>query len=51
VIKQVEKIYDRLLEIFAIADKENVSTQKAATIYAEKRINIMRSVQSNFIPR
>jgi len=51
VIKQVEKIFDRLLEIFAISDKENVSTQKAATIYAEKRINIMRSVQSNFIPR
>jgi len=51
VMKEIEKIYDRLLEIFDIAKAQGISTQKAANIYAENRIALMGKVRQNYIPR
>lgn len=39
VIKDVTGIYDRLLDIFQIADKENITTQEAAKVFAQTRID------------
>lgn len=49
VIKDVEKIYDRLLEIFKIADEENIDNQKAAKVFAEKRIETIARIHANYI--
>ena len=51
VMKETEKIYDRLLEIFDMAKAQNISTQKAATIYAENRMATIGQVRQNYIPR
>ena len=51
VMKDVEKIYDRLMEIYNIAKKENVDNQTAANLFAEKRIKTIRNVRSNYILR
>ncbi|MGI6359927.1 MAG: Glu/Leu/Phe/Val family dehydrogenase [Acholeplasmatales bacterium] len=51
VMKDVEKIYDRLIEIYKIAEKENVDNQRAANLFAEKRIKAIHNVRSNYIPR
>jgi leucine dehydrogenase len=49
VIKDVEKIYDRLLEIFRISEEENVSTQAAAKVFALKRIETIKNIRANYI--
>jgi leucine dehydrogenase len=49
--RDIEKIYDRLLEIFAIADDEGISTYQAARVYAKKRIETINNLHSNYIPR
>ena len=51
VIKDVEKIYDRLLEIFRIAEKENIDNHQAALLYAQKRIEAIAGIHTNYIPR
>jgi len=38
VIKDVEKIYDRLLDIFKISTEQNIPTQEAAKFFARDRI-------------
>ncbi|MDY0075288.1 MAG: Glu/Leu/Phe/Val dehydrogenase dimerization domain-containing protein [Acholeplasmataceae bacterium] len=49
--RDIEKIYDRLLEIFKIADNENIHTQQAAKVFAKKRIETINNVQDNYIKR
>ncbi len=49
--KDVKKIYDRLLEIFTIADKENINTQEAAKVYARNRIETIQKIHANYIKR
>src|SRR3989339_303968 len=49
--RDIEKIYDRLLEIFKIADTENIHTQQAAKVFAKKRIETINNVQDNYIKR
>lgn len=44
-------IYDRLMEIFKIADEQNIHTQKAAMIFAQNRIDQVSKVRSNYINR
>lgn len=44
-------IYDRLLEIFEIADKENIHTQLAAKVFAKNRIETIKNLHDNYIPR
>jgi len=49
--RDIEKIYDRLLEIFKIAETENIHTQLAAKVFAKKRIETINNIQDNFIKR
>ncbi|MDD2260442.1 MAG: Glu/Leu/Phe/Val dehydrogenase [Acholeplasmataceae bacterium] len=51
VMNDVKKIYDRLIEIFKIAEVEDVPTQKAANIFAENRIKQIHNIHHNYIPR
>lgn len=44
-------IYDRLIEIFEIADKENIHTQLAAKVFAKNRIETIKNLHDNYIPR
>ena len=45
------KIYDRVLEIFGIAESEGISTQAAAKVYALKRIESIKNLRDTYIPR
>ncbi|TVP85912.1 MAG: Glu/Leu/Phe/Val dehydrogenase [Acholeplasmataceae bacterium] len=49
--RDIEKIYDRLLEIYKIADKENIHTQLAAKVFAKNRIETINRLQDNYIKR
>ena len=51
VMADVKLIYNRLLEIFKIADEQQVHTQLAAKMFAKKRIELMHEVHSNYIKR
>jgi leucine dehydrogenase len=44
--KDVEKIYNRILDIFSLSEKENITTQEAAMQIAQKRIDDIASVKS-----
>jgi leucine dehydrogenase len=50
-LKKVEKIYDRLLNIFKYAKEHNINTQVAATRIAEERIELIRQIHGNLIKR
>jgi leucine dehydrogenase len=50
-LAKVEKIYDRLLKIFAYAKEKNINTQLAANQLAEERIRTIRAIHANYIPR
>jgi leucine dehydrogenase len=50
-IRDIERIYDRLLEIYKIAEKENTDTFVAAKVFAKNRIQMMKHVSSNYIKR
>lgn len=45
----VKKIYDRLLEIFKIADEQNIDTQHAANVFAENRIKLIHNIRGNYL--
>ena len=49
VIRDVKKIYNRLLEIFKISDEQGIDTQEAAKVFALKRIEDIGKVRSNYI--
>jgi leucine dehydrogenase len=51
VTREVELIYDRLLEIFDIAKKQNIHTQEAAKVYARNRIETIKGIHANYIKR
>jgi len=46
VMGNVEKIYDRTLEIFALSEKENIHNQAAAIRLAEKRLDDIAHVKA-----
>ncbi|MFA6800600.1 MAG: Glu/Leu/Phe/Val dehydrogenase dimerization domain-containing protein [Acholeplasmataceae bacterium] len=50
-IRDIEKIYDRLLEIFSIAKNENITTHLAAKVFAKQRIETINQLHSNYIPK
>lgn len=50
-VRDIEKIYDRLLEIFAIAEKEDIPTFNAAKVFAKKRIETITQLRGSYIPR
>ena len=45
------KIYDRLIEILTIAEKQDITSQEAARVFAMNRIDSVHKVCSNYIPR
>lgn len=49
-LKKVEKIYDRLLKIFAYAKKHNINNQIAANRIAEERIKLLKDIHANYVP-
>ncbi|MBE0701191.1 MAG: leucine dehydrogenase, partial [Acholeplasmataceae bacterium] len=49
--RDIEKIYDRLIEIFKIAEEGNIHTQLAAKVFAKNRIEIINRLQDNYIKR
>lgn len=51
VIRDVEKIYDRLLEIFRISEQQQVHTQQAAKVFALKRMQTIGNIHANYIKR
>lgn len=46
VTKDVEKIYNRILDIFALSESENITTQEAAMRIAQKRMDDVANVKS-----
>lgn len=49
--RDIEKIYDRLLEIFNIAKQQDIHTQQAAKVFAKKRMETITQVRGNYIKR
>lgn len=49
VTKKVKNIYNILMEVYRIADKENITTAEAAARLAEKRLNLIKSVHQNYL--
>jgi len=49
--REVERIYDRLLDIYRLAKENNVHTQQAAKLYAKKRIETINKLHANYIKR
>jgi leucine dehydrogenase len=49
--RDIQRIYDRLLEIFTIADQEDIHTQQAAKVFAKKRIETINRLHDNYIKR
>jgi len=48
-MKKVEGLYDNLMKIFAISEKEGIPTYKAADRLAEQRINALKNTRSTFL--
>jgi leucine dehydrogenase len=51
VTKKAKNIYNILMEVYQIADKENITTVEAASRLAEKRLNLIRNVHQNYLRR
>ena len=49
VTKKVKNIYNILMEVYQIAEKENITTVEAAARLAEKRLNLIRNVHQNYL--
>ncbi len=45
---EVKLIYDRLLEIYAIADAQEITTLQAAKVFAKNRINSIKNVKVKY---
>ena len=49
--RDVERIYDRLTDIYKIAKEDDVHLQEAAKTFAKKRIEIITQMRSNYVKR
>ena len=49
VTKKVKNIYNILMEVYQIADAQDITTVEAAAKLAEKRINLIRHVHQNYL--
>ncbi len=47
--REVERIYDRLTDIYQIANESNEHTQQAAKMFAKKRIETITQLRSNYV--
>lgn len=50
-LADVKLIYDRLLEIFEIAKAQDIHTQLAAKVFAKNRIETIKNLHDNYIPK
>ena len=50
-VREIARIYDRLIDIFKIAQNDNIHTQLAAKVFAKKRIETINRLQDNYIKR
>ncbi len=49
VTKKVKNIYNILIEVYQIAEAQNITTVEAAAQLAEKRLNLIRNVHQNYL--
>lgn len=47
--RMIDTIYDKTLEVFQIADEQNLPVNKAADVMAEKRISDMKQIKTNYL--
>ncbi|MFW5913469.1 MAG: Glu/Leu/Phe/Val family dehydrogenase [Bacillota bacterium] len=50
-VREVERIYDRLLQVYDIAERDNEHTQRAAKIFAKERIATINNLTANYVKR
>jgi len=50
VIKKVKEIYNTVAEVYTIAEKDNMTTSKAAERLAERRIEQIAGIHRKFFP-
>lgn len=51
VAADVRRIYDRLIDILTIAEEQGIPSQQAAKVFARNRIEAIKNLHSNYIPR
>ena len=49
--RKVERIYNKVLDIFKIAKEKQITPAQAANHLAEERIRVIRNVRGNYIKR
>ncbi len=49
--RDIEKIYDRMLDIFNLSKENKVHTQQAAKLFAKQRIEIINKMRANYVKR
>jgi len=49
VTKKVKNIYNILMEVYQIAEQENITTAQAAARVAERRLNLIQKVHQNYL--
>lgn len=47
--RMVDTIYDKTLEVFKIAESQNIPVNKAADVMAENRITAMRQIKTSYL--
>lgn len=47
--RMVDTIYDKTLQVFQIADEQNIAVNKAADVMAEKRIESIRNIKNSYL--
>lgn len=47
--RMIDTIYDKTLDVFRIADEENIAVNKAADVMAEKRIEAMKNIKNAYL--
>lgn len=50
-LRDIEKIYDRLIDIYKIAKEDDIHTQAAAKRFAKRRIEIINNMRANYVKR
>ncbi len=49
--RDIEKIYDRMMDIFKLSKENKVHTQQAAKLFAKQRIEIINKMRANYVKR
>jgi len=49
--RDIEKVYDRLMDIYKIAKEDDIHTQQAAKAFAKRRIEVINNMRANYVKR